>query len=86
MSKANGTPIATIPCGCCRGTGRIPLTGRYAETLALLRKQKREVSGAELARLAGIRGEAMCNRLVPLERHGLATSRRDGVRRMWKAT
>jgi hypothetical protein len=76
---------ATVPCGHCGGAGRLELTGVYAETLDLLRRQQAEVNGAQLAKLAGCTNMAMCNRLVALERNGLATSRRYGQQRLWKA-
>jgi predicted transcriptional regulator len=77
--------IATVPCGCCRGTGQIPLGDVYRETIELLRRQSQPVNGAELARQAGCKNEAMCNRLIVLEKYGMATSRRDGRERIWTA-
>lgn len=74
-----------VPCGHCRGCGTVEVTGVYADTLALLRKQQDEVSGAELARVAGCKATAMCNRLARLERMGLATSRKYGRERLFKA-
>ena len=71
-------------CSCCNGTGRVLLTGVYAETLALLRHQDGEVTGADLARLIGCKKTAMNNRLAALEKHGLATSRRWGRKRLYK--
>jgi Mn-dependent DtxR family transcriptional regulator len=81
---SNGRP-PSIPCPHCRGTGLVELTGVYADTLLLLRAQSGEVNGADLARLAGVKGEAMANRLVRLERLGLAVGRRYGRERLWKA-
>lgn len=75
----------TVPCSCCGGTGRLLLTGVYADTLALLRRQPGEVSGAALARQDGCKAPAMNNRLASLERLGLATSRRYGRLRLFRA-
>ncbi len=77
--------MATITCPHCQGHGVLPLTGVYADTLALLRGQRGEVTGAEVGRLAGCSNEAACNRLAALEKHGLATSRRYGRKRLYKA-
>ncbi len=73
-------------CPCCRGTGRVQLTGVYADTWHLLHSNPGGISGAALAHAAGCRATAMNNRLAALERHGLATSRRDGRRRLFCAT
>lgn len=75
----------TIRCAHCKGTGRIPLTGVYADTLALLRQQVYPVTGAELAQIAHCTGPAMNNRLAALERLGLCTSERCGVKRLYVA-
>lgn len=77
--------MTTIPCGHCRGTGRIELTGIYAETLALLKKQRKPLNGAALAKLAGCKATAMNNRLVALEKHGLAEGILYGRERLWRA-
>lgn len=74
-----------IACSHCSGEGWIPLTGVYAETLALLKKQKHEINGADFARLAKVNPTAMNNRLVALEGYGLAEGRRYGGTRLWKA-
>jgi hypothetical protein len=74
-----------IGCRCCGGVGKIELTGVAADTLKLLKAQKSPLCGAELAELAGCSGMAMCNRLVLLERHGLAKATRYGVKRLWQA-
>jgi hypothetical protein len=78
--------MATVECGYCGGSGRRSLTGALVETLTLLHRQQHEISGANLARLADCSGEAMANRLVVLERYGLAKGRRNGRERLWKAT
>ena len=74
-----------LPCRCCKGTGRVKLTGVYAETLELLAAQAGEITGSELARLAGCKVSAMCNRLAALEAMGLADSRRYGRKRFYRA-
>jgi Mn-dependent DtxR family transcriptional regulator len=73
-----------IACPHCHGSGQIPLTGVYAETLALLSRQRREASGADLARIDGCSGPAMCNRLVRMEQLGLVVSRRYGHLRLYR--
>ena len=75
----------TTTCGHCGGTGHVELTGVYADTLALLRRQKTEVTGADLAVVDGCKDTTMNNRLAMLEHHGLATSRRYGRKRLYKA-
>jgi len=75
----------SVSCWHCRGSGRVELTGVYADTLALLRRQREPLNGAALARLAGCSNEAMCNRLRAIERHGLAKSRRHGREAIWTA-
>ena len=76
--------MATVKCKACGGTGTIELTGVYAETLALLRSSG-EISGAALARTAGVKPTAMNNRLAVLAKHGLARSRPYGRQRLYKA-
>ncbi len=83
MGKANGVPH--VRCAQCNGTGRLPLTGEYLATYLRLACLGREATGAELGRLLGTTGSAMCNRLVALERLGLATSRRFGQKRLYRA-
>lgn len=74
-----------ITCGHCKGTGKVEFNGAHADTLILLRHQKKEVTGTELAKITGCKGTAMNNRLAMLEKHGLATSRRYGRERLYKA-
>lgn len=74
-----------VPCTKCRGFGTYELTGNYRETLELLRKQRRELNGKELAQIAKIEPTAMNNRLVWLENAGLAHGRRYGKERLWRA-
>ncbi len=73
-----------VCCPTCHGAGTVVLTGRYADTLALLRRQRGEVCGTALAAVAGCKVPAMCNRLAALERLGLATSRRYGCKRLYR--
>lgn len=79
----------TVQCNCCNGTGRRPLSGVYKRTLAVLRRQRDEISGADMARLMGCKNEAMCMRLARLELIGFAESHqgiRDSRMRLWRAT
>lgn len=78
-------PVLVL-CTRCMGEGYYELTGGYLETLELLRKQTRELNGAELAAIAKIKPTAMNNRLAWLEGAGLARGRRYGHIRLWKAT
>ena len=71
-------------CPTCHGAGKIPWTGIYADTLEFLRSQTEELNGAQLARLAGIKPTAMCNRLVTLQRMGFALGRRYGKECLWR--
>jgi hypothetical protein len=73
-----------VRCQRCHGTGSIELTGIYRDTLELLRSQKGECTGAQLARISGCKGTAMNNRLAALERHGLAVSRRYGREKLFR--
>ena len=78
--------VPAIYCPCCEGQGTIAMPDCYAETLRLLYAQKGPVNAAALAKLAGINGSAMANRLVWLEGQGLAVGRRNGRERLWRAT
>lgn len=73
-------------CPWCDGTGRVALGPAYERTHELLKAQREPISGADLARLAGCLTSAMCNRLVHLERLGLARGERSGRKRLWVAT
>ncbi len=75
----------TVCCGHCKGRGYVELDGVYLDTLALLVRHGSEVTGADLAREAGVKATAMNNRLAALECHGVATSRRYGRKRFFKA-
>ena len=74
-----------IKCFHCGGAGVVSLTGCYAETLALLLKQRKPINGAEMAKLAGIKATAMNNRLNALERFGLARRNKNGRESLWRA-
>ena len=74
-----------VKCTRCRGTGKVELTGEYAETYALLLRQKAHLSGADLARLSRVKPTAMNNRLVAIERMGLAIGSTHGRKRLWRA-
>lgn len=72
-------------CPWCKGKGVVAMTGVYAETLKLLKRQRKEINGADLSRIAGVKGPAMNNRLARLGELGYATSRRNGREVLWKA-
>jgi DNA-binding transcriptional ArsR family regulator len=83
----------SIPCKRCFGSGHTPVTGIYYDTLMLCRDvdlgkiiewESREMTAAELAKVAKCKPTAMSNRLANLERMGLMTSRRCGVRRFYR--
>ncbi len=78
-------PEVFIRCHLCHGSGKVVLTGEYLSTFLALAQQKTEVTGAALARTLSVRPTAMNNRLAVLERHGLATSRRCGRKRLYRA-
>lgn len=75
-----------ITCPHCRGEGKVPIGEEWAAMLAVLRAADRELTGAELGRLAGIANTTACNRLADMERRGLVTSYRLGRKRFWRAT
>lgn len=75
----------TIKCSKCKGTGLVKGSGVFADTYKLLRRQRAEKTGAELARIAGCKPTAMNNRLVWLEHHGMAVGRAYGRSRYWTA-
>lgn len=74
-----------LECPYCQGRGHRPLEEPYAGTLALLRRQPKEVTGAALALLAGLDLLTVNNRLFALEQMGLASGRYVGVVRLWTA-
>lgn len=76
-----------VVCPCCRGAGKVELTGECARTLGLVRALGREVTAAELHRLHPIEyltPPAWNSRLARLESLGLLVSRRDGRRRLYR--
>jgi hypothetical protein len=73
----------TVPCGHCKGCGRIELSGEYLATFERLRSLGTEATGAELGPLMGVQATAMNNRLAALERLGLVASRRHGRMRLF---
>jgi Mn-dependent DtxR family transcriptional regulator len=74
-----------VACSCCKGAGRVELTGAYLETLQRMRLHGVEVTAAELAGDMDVKPTAMSNRLAALERLGLATSRTYGRKRLYRA-
>lgn len=72
-----------VVCTHCMGTGTVELTGVYADTLSLVIANPGK-NGAELARLAGCNATAMNNRLVSLERKGVAIGTKHGRQTTWK--
>jgi hypothetical protein len=74
----------TVCCGYCAGSGRVKLAAVYSKTLELLKKHP-GLNGAQLAKLAKCKPAAMANRLVAIEKHGLARSQRSGVEKKWTA-
>jgi hypothetical protein len=77
--------VTVIQCSHCGGEGFIELTGVYAKTLDLLRKQRAALNGSALAKIAKCNPTAMNNRLVWLESQGLAERQRNGKESLWKA-
>jgi len=76
--------VPTVNCPCCKGAGRIELTGVYADTLALLTSHGKEATGAELSKVAGCKPTAMNNRLARLQDMGLVESRQYGRLRLFR--
>ncbi len=72
-------------CSQCGGSGYVTMTGVFADTLALLKKQSGEVTAAQLALVARCKATAMSNRLAALERMGFVSSRRYGRLRLFHA-
>ena len=78
-----------ICCSHCKGTGRVALTGVYAETLRGLRRLTKAYGycvANQHAKLFGCNATALCNRLAALERLGFATSERFGRERRFRAS
>ena len=77
-----------IRCSCCRGTGKVPVTGVYAETLHGLRRMTRARGYVVANRDAGwflCEPTALNNRLAWLEKNGLAKSEKFGRQRRFVA-
>lgn len=74
-----------VQCSTCEGVGVVEMNGAFADTLVVLRRQKTELTGVELAKLMKVNPTAMNNRLVWLESHGLAVGRKYGPARFWRA-
>lgn len=80
-----------VPCPRCHGTGHIPLSAPYAETLALLQKQHDWISVKLLAGLMGVERTAMNNRMMRMEKLGLVRGRKAtgaagvGGMKLWRA-
>ena len=73
-----------VPCGCCSGTGKVTLGGDLWSTLQRLDSTPRTT--AELQE-PGITRNAINNRLIALEAHGLAVSvGKQSKWRLWIAT
>jgi hypothetical protein len=73
-----------IKCRHCGGRGEIALTGVYAETLQLVKKNPR-LNGAQLAAIAGCKPTAMNNRLARLQLYGMLDSQLYGRSILWTA-
>jgi predicted methyltransferase len=81
-------PEDTIPCPCCEGRGRLPLTGVYLETLKGVRRwvrarPERYVVANRDAYWFGCKPTALNNRLAWLERRGLIRSEKFGRQRRY---
>ena len=79
--------IACVECSHCKGTGKIPLTGIYLETLVAVRLHCRDGGNV----VAGRDAESFCckatalnNRLAYLERAGFLSSEVYGRQRRYK--
>lgn len=85
MNKKSQVKSLAVKCSHCNGTGIVTLNGRYADTWKMLNRYTRPITGAELAREMYVAHTAMCNRLVVLEKLGLADGERYGRERRWMA-
>lgn len=75
-----------IQCRGCRGRGTILLPhGPLLDAWRLLAMRREPINASGLARIAEIGATAMCERLVGLERLGLAVGPRRGRERLWTA-
>lgn len=75
----------TMPCPHCHGSGRIEVTGIYAQTLKDVQRwcsrSGRYVVANRDAGWFGCNGTALSNRLAVLEKHGLVYSVKYGRQR-----
>lgn len=71
-------------CSHCGGCGKVALAPMYSMTLVLLRRQRKEMTGAVLSRIDGCAATAMNNRLARLEEFGLVTSRIEGREKFYR--
>lgn len=78
-----GRASIKVVCSRCKGVGSLVLNGCYMDTLVALASHE-PITGSGLAQEMGIAGNAMCNRLVALERLGLARGERYGRTRTWR--
>lgn len=83
--KPSKKPSALVYCPTCNATGLVSLTGIYLDTLLLLRKQRKPITGAAFALVAGCKPTAMNNRLAMLEKYKLVKSERYGRMRLYAA-
>ena len=77
----------TMKCSCCDGSGRVPFTGEYADTLDWIEAnftRGADFTGAELGKRLGIAATAMNNRLNRLEELGYLISIPYGRKRLYK--
>jgi Mn-dependent DtxR family transcriptional regulator len=73
------------PCACCKGTGRVELSGVLMETYAALRAVNHELGTVELAERLDVSREVVLTRLRRLGELGLVADRREGKARLWRA-
>ena len=73
-----------VCCTACKGAGTVELNGEYLLTYQALKKSG-ETWAAALAPALNCNATAASNRLAGLEAKGLATSRRWGKKRLFKA-
>ena len=81
-----------IPCNCCKGTGKIEVTGVYLQTLAHLQRMTAKRAGDNFV-VANreypwfqCSPTALSNRLKWLEQRGLATVEMFGRQKRYRST
>lgn len=75
-----------ISCGCCKGTGKVLLTGVYADTLLGARRYLKShayLLASETAGWFGCKATALSNRLKRLETLGLLKAQVYGRQRRY---